>query len=134
MYVTAPRRAIEFMQNEACSSRNVTITSCRPSRLATHRVCVNDGAAASWWGAVMSGRRAGRVYIARSPEPPEPVMTTTADIDQDHDAPDPELDAKAAASLRAVREWPITAGAHAGVSQADGNTQLRRALRALFRP
>jgi hypothetical protein len=61
-------------------------------------------------------------------------MTTTADIDQDHDAPDPELDAKAAASLRAVREWLITAGAHAGVSQADGNTELKRALRALFRP
>jgi hypothetical protein len=93
-------------------------------------------------------------------------MTTTVDIDPDHGAPDPALDAQAAASpgalfkaspsiaadleeagraharlrqerrwtgpLRALREWPLTAGAPAGVSQANGNAALERALRALF--
>jgi hypothetical protein len=48
-------------------------------------------------------------------------MTATADIDQDYDPPDP-----------APREWPVTAGAFAGVRQADWNTALERALRAIF--
>jgi hypothetical protein len=34
--------------------------------------------------------------------------------------------------LRALREWSITAGAPAGVSQADWNAALERALRAVF--
>jgi hypothetical protein len=34
--------------------------------------------------------------------------------------------------LRALREWSITAGAPAGVSQVDWNAALERALRALF--
>jgi hypothetical protein len=34
--------------------------------------------------------------------------------------------------LRALREWSITSGAPAGVSQADWNAALERALRALY--
>src|ERR1700733_12057563 len=51
---------------------------------------------------MMSGPCTGQVYIARSPNAPEPAMTTTADIDPGHDAPDHSLDALAAASLGAL--------------------------------
>ena len=49
-------------------------------------------------------------------------MTTTADINQDHDAPDPALDARAAASLGALFKASPSIAA-----------DLERALRALFR-
>ena len=62
-------------------------------------------------------------------------MTTTADTDQDHHAPDPELDARAEQHAAALGGRLDLAGPRfAGLTMgALAVTALERALRALFR-